>query len=332
MASWSNGNDASLSSWKRRVQFPQRLPNNKSWHSMGNGLDTYIFENRMEMKFLKRENPQHVDFYPGYILGYRCWSIRDKLLSSQNWGGLITWPAQEKIESLCILNRSISSLKDIKMINDFRHESPRKDCTCGIYMYSHAIHAISHLKHSIITSHNINVELKATPTYFDISLSECIDVQPPRSLTKVNFNISYEKMDELKYQSFLMGSGNIPDVNNLRIDWINRYPITDIDWEILKRDGVVMFDTYVPVVFGIMAGWGKIIEHESGYRTQYAYPQSLVVIGENDLITYLYSMILKDTYAIHIRSARSLYLKAPWYTGILEEWANNENHRLKEGK
>ena len=31
------------------------------------------------------------------------------------------------------------------------------------------------------------------------------------------------------------------------------------------------------VAYGKVALWGRVIEHEHGYRAQYAYPQSIVV-------------------------------------------------------
>ena len=44
------------------------------------------------------------------------------------------------------------------------------------------------------------------------------------------------------------------------------------------KDAVVLERTRSPAVIGIVALWGRVIEHELGYRAEFGYPQRLRLI------------------------------------------------------
>jgi hypothetical protein len=55
-----------------------------------------------------------------------------------------------------------------------------------------------------------------------------------------------------------------------------------------------------PLVYGTVALWGRVIEHQEGYRAEFAYPQSLVVpAGTKD--AQALARALANTYGIDVR-------------------------------
>lgn len=59
-------------------------------------------------------------------------------------------------------------------------------------------------------------------------------------------------------------------------------------------------DTTAPIAFGKVALWGRVVEHAHGYRAQYAYPLSLVVLASTPNAENL-ARALANTYGCEAR-------------------------------
>lgn len=58
-----------------------------------------------------------------------------------------------------------------------------------------------------------------------------------------------------------------------------------------------------PVVWGIVSGWGKVIEHNRGWKAQYAYPKLLFVWDEDTKKAAKAALLLKQRYGCEVQVA-----------------------------
>lgn len=79
-----------------------------------------------------------------------------------------------------------------------------------------------------------------------------------------------------------------------------------------------VFTTVASVVIGEVKLWGKVIEHEDGYRAQYAYPARLIL----DMMSRMMAGELSDAYGVPVAIANSSTVLSPPQSRVWDPNAN----------